>query len=113
MSRRFMGKKYIAPFFVIILCLGLGFFFGQHTRTIYPALPLLVKEIRADSPQDKYTNPLIFVDTTKVTTPDRILENGLTRYIKNMSGSGQATSVSVYLRDLNSGHWTGVNEDAQ
>ena len=64
------------------------------------------------TPQYKLINPLIFIDTdqgffTEYDTYDKAVSS----FVDTAEKSNQASSVSVYFRDLNSGHWTGTNEN--
>ncbi len=72
----------------------------------------VVTQVRVNSPEYKYVNPLLFSDSQK--TNSQYMNELVTRlrtYIGRSSNISQADSISVYFRDLNTGQWTGVNED--
>jgi len=69
-------------------------------------------QVRADSAQYKFINPLLYSDSPRdVTPPFRALRATLSAYATSSVASGDASSVSVYFRDLNTGAWTGINQD--
>ena len=66
------------------------------------------------TPQYPLINPLIFTDSDqRLFTEYNPFDSQLSAYIASAKRDGTASSVSVYFRDLNSGHWTGVNEDEE
>lgn len=68
--------------------------------------------VRKNSPEFKYINSILFTEVNKAQYPDlNPVESLMSSYINNVISNGQANDVSVYFRDLNGGHWTGVNED--
>ncbi|MCX6716116.1 MAG: class A beta-lactamase-related serine hydrolase, partial [Candidatus Taylorbacteria bacterium] len=69
-------------------------------------------QIRADIKAYQFINPLLFANNDKDTSPDlNVLVRGLNKSISKSLTDGDASSVSVYFRDLNTGRWTGINED--
>jgi hypothetical protein len=99
-----------------IAALGLlviGVFSGRLTKSVaVPTSPYLIAQVRLDSPEYKYINPLLFIRTSEEITPEfeslkKIIEDAS----KSAIGNGDATAVSVYFNDLNNSHWTGVDED--
>ncbi len=96
--------------FITILIVGI--FIGIiYCRTEYKA-PIPV-EVRENSKDYKYINPLLFYRISKLFYEDEfsVLDSDLQNYIKKSTKENKAESISVYYRDMNSGHWTGVNED--
>ena len=77
-----------------------------------PALPSPVEVRKNTTPQYDLIDPLVFTDSDQrfFTEYDQ-LDKQIDGYVKNAEDSFSATSVSVYYRDLNNGHWTGTNED--
>jgi len=69
--------------------------------------------VREDSGQFEFINPYLFGESSKdLYAPEfKPLNSALSADIKKVTDNHSADSVSVYYRDLNSGHWTGVNED--
>lgn len=69
-------------------------------------------QVRANSPEYTLINPLIFSQSPKSTSPAfATLQNLLSAYIASTTKNNSASDVSVYFRDLNSGQWTGVDEN--
>ena len=99
---------------VIILCAVFAFgWYGRHwyalahTRIVVP-----VTEVRANSSEYRFINPILYSNNDQSNYPEfNALDNSINAYIKTKTEDHTVTSVSVYLRDLNSGHWTGYNED--
>lgn len=98
---------------VIAGCLLLlGGILGWFIRTTSQADIDIIKQVRTNSSQYKYINPPLFSEKPKdVSVPFKALENKLTTIADTALANNVATSVSIYFRDLNSGRWTGVNED--
>lgn len=62
----------------------------------------------------KYTNPLLLVNLPENSTAFKDLlplKTTLEKYTDEAKRSGDIKDVSVYFQDLNSGKWTGVNQD--
>ncbi len=76
-----------------------------------PPIPLPV-EYRENSSAYSFINPLLFIETDQRLYPEfDNLDAQINQYIQiAKSSSHLATAVSVYVRDLNKGSWTGVNE---
>ena len=88
----------------------LGWMFGSATTT--PAIPAPIEYRINTTPQYTLINPLIFIDTDQRLYPEfNDFDTKINNYIQNVEASGTISSVSVYLRDVNSGHWTGINEN--
>jgi len=77
-----------------------------------PHIPAPLEVRKNTTPQYHLINPLIYVDTDRsLFTEYSSLDTTLNQYVAEVRSSGDASSVSVYYRDLNNGHWTGINED--
>lgn len=106
-------KKIIAIIGVIVACILAAVIFysvvwSPHITAV-PTRP--ASQVRADLPQYKYINPLLFSDNPKSTDPNYTnLMNAMQNYISAKQKAGEATSISVYFRDLETAQWTGVNE---
>jgi hypothetical protein len=100
---------------VIVASAGVGAALGWYGEDSYRnAHPPIISdtEIREDSPNYRFINPIIFADDDKIHYPEfQAFDNTLDGYIASVEKKASIDSVSVYFRDLNSGHWTGVNED--
>jgi beta-lactamase class A len=70
------------------------------------------KQVRADISGYKFINPLLFSDTEKDETliPAGLMTQ-LQDYIDSSKKNSKISSVSIYFRDMNTGRWTGINED--
>ena len=111
-----MKKGYIIWGIVITVLLVGGFaigWFGRHEYAVlYPNVDSAPSEIRENSQQYKFINPLIYSDTNKENFPEFVpLLSSLNSFISASVKKHDADSVSVYFRDLDTGHWTGINED--
>lgn len=69
-------------------------------------------DVRVDSSDYKFINPLLFSRTSKELYSEEYknLNTALTDQVDKAKKDGSAKDVSIYFRDLNTGHWTGVNE---
>ena len=61
-----------------------------------------------------YINPLLSCDISEDTqyAPYTKLANHVNEVIREELGQGKATRISTYIRDMNTGHWTGVDADS-
>jgi beta-lactamase class A len=101
----------IVILFALVLVLGIviGWFAVAHEKTEQQTASI---QVRADSPEYTLINPLLFSQSPKSTAPAFVtLQKLLTAYVASTTENNAASSVSVYFRDLNSGQWTGVNEN--
>jgi hypothetical protein len=98
-------KKIIISGAIIIFCLG--WFAPTLSRNVGR-----VTQVREDSLEFKFINPLLFVDNAKYTYEElNPLKKKLENYIDEQVRDLKLDRASVYYRDLNSGAWTGVGED--
>lgn len=106
-------KQYVFLFAVLVAGLIVGWFAGVQWGPNPPPLPPAPVVVREDSPSLQFINPLIFSKTSKsfYASEFKDLNSDLNAYIDTATHDGIAKNVSVYFRDLNSGSWTGVNED--
>jgi beta-lactamase class A len=102
---------YIACLFIVSVLIGRFSYaiFPQGVTTKNIAAPV---EVRANLPQYTFINPLIVVSTNKTLYAEQYkdLVSMLDTYIQNATKAGMAQNVSVYFRDMNTGHWTGIGE---
>jgi len=74
-------------------------------------IALSLGEYRENSPHYHFTNPLLFTETDqKQFTEYDNFDRQISDYVKSSNSARFSDSISVYLRDMNSGHWTGYNE---
>lgn len=94
---------------VFVLGLFLGFKFDVHSFT-KDDLPIEVRENPTDY---SFINPLYYIRVSKNFYIDEYknLDYKLNDFINKQISNNLAKSISVYYRDLNTGHWTGVNEN--
>lgn len=100
--------KFWIPWVIALLIFPLGFAAGRFFRP-----PKNTVIMRANDSTYQFINPLMGVDYIRkdVFTEYKPLQKALKNYIDHRVSVNLAQTVSVYFRDLNSGHWTGVNED--
>jgi len=70
-------------------------------------------EIRKDDINYHFINPLLFVGTNKdfYVSQYQGLVSSINQYIQLAKSKNQIDDISVYFRDMNTGHWTGINEN--
>lgn len=107
-----LNRKIIESAAGILLLLA-GFVGGIYTHEYMIASRVPARPLRENSSGFNYINPLLLsVDTGPQKSPEYAsLHDSLAAYVKNTISVKNAENVSVYFRDLNSGSWTGVNED--
>ena len=90
---------------VSLLCIGLagGYYLNQY---LHPQQQFA--EVRQNASALHFTNPLLFYTSNPDSEYDS-LKNDLSKYISDAKNRGDATDISVYFRDMNSGGWTGIN----
>jgi len=94
------------------LALGAGFILGWFLR---PTPQPTVQSIRENPLHYTFINPLLLSDVSPQENDPQYatLTAKLKKYIQTNENTGNASDISVYFRDLNSGLWTGVNENDQ
>jgi len=95
-------------FFAFLLCIAIGWF-GRIWYVLNE--PSKLKEIRENSPDYKYINPLLLIDSPKEAPEFFALKNQINSYINSEKNNQDASSVSAYFRDLNTGRWIGINKE--
>ena len=73
-----------------------------------PILPAFT-EVRANLSQYHFTNPLLFYKSDADARYD-YLRDDVTKYVTKEKSAGNAQNISVYIRNMNTGEWTGINE---
>lgn len=97
---------------ITVIAIGfVGALIGIHIES--KKIPPAPTEVRENSLSYEYINPLLFERTSKEFYADEFkpLVDSLTSYIKDAESDNEPSDISVYFRDLNSGDWTGVNEN--
>jgi beta-lactamase class A len=102
-------KKYliIGAVFLTGLCLGIipGYMLYMQGMASNDNL----SEVRINSQQFRFTNPLLYYKSN----PDQSLnplKDTFSAYVTPAKNRGDASSISVYYRDMNTGEWTGLDE---
>lgn len=113
MSRR---KLFIASGIVLVslLSAGVGFYFGRRGTSEILANLSQGHPLREQHNPYKYINPLLAYESGpgsvfKEYTP---LESELSDLITDEKNQKKATAISVYYKDLGTGRWVGIGEDA-
>lgn len=91
-----------------------AFILGYGLSTLlHPQATSPVKVLRENSDEYKYINPLLLVDnsTSSPAAAYNQLKSNVSTYISKAQSTHKADRVAFYFRELNSGRWTGVNED--
>src|SRR5437868_11678998 len=90
----------------------IGAVIGWSLRMAYAPVLAAPVEYRVNTtPQYSLINPLIFIDTDeRFFTEYDALRNIINAGISTAIASGTANSVSAYYRDMNNGHWMGIND---
>ena len=72
-----------------------------------------LQQLRIGYDSSKLINPLLACDTTESINDKELkpLKQKLEKLISQQKSSELTERVSVYYRNLNDGHWTGINED--
>ena len=109
-----MHKRQIPIIYAVILLAVagvIGWRIGSAQSSAAASVGLVT--VRENSPQYKFTNPLLFNDTSKDLFNQEFqpLNDSLHAFISDKEKDGTVDAISAYFRYLNSGHWTGINED--
>lgn len=101
-------KIFILAGFLISYIFG---YFTDKFLQIFSSENIL--QIREDSPEYKFINPLLIVSNQESKYKElNPLKKVMKNYISKMNnGEDGVYDVSVYFRLMNTGRWTGVNED--
>jgi beta-lactamase class A len=101
-------KKYSVPVLCVLLGISIGVFYGiSHAKTI----TIRGEQVREYKEPQGLTNPLLYTDDVEPSPDLNDLKNSVKNEITKIVKAGNAESVSLYFRDLNSGRWTGINEN--
>ncbi len=104
---------YITIVALVILAMLAGVVSGHF---IWPVSKTIVgKQLRENSPDYKYINPLLLVSNTGIGKAPEYgsITQTLTDYVNREITQKNADDVSVYFSDLDSGLYSGVNETHQ
>ncbi len=102
----------IAGIAIVAAVFVLGWYCRHWYAVAHPHVVAPATEVRVNSSEYKFINPILYANNDKQSYSGLAgLYNSLNEYVKMVTQNHTADSVSIYFRDLNSGHWTGVNED--
>ena len=98
---------------ILVICAV--FILGWYARHWYalaqPKVLTPATEVRVNSTKYRFINPILYSNNDQSDYPEfNALDNSLEAYINTKIEDHTVTSMSVYMRDLNSGHWTGYNQ---
>jgi beta-lactamase class A len=97
---------------ILVLFIGIALGHFLLSKNVAPLPTTRTGQVRANLPQYKFVNPLLFSESAKSATPQmKGLATAISSYIDQVKKDPSIKSVSVYFRDLNNAEWTGVNED--
>lgn len=92
-----------------ILTLGAGLVLGWFVTARFLESGSLGSSVRQSG--YKYINPLLECEVGVEFKELASFKSALERKIAEITGSGRASTISVYFRDLNNGPWIGIGED--
>ncbi len=96
----------------IIFHVIIGFIIGWLLHANYiQSNKFKLHEIREYPNKYHYINPLLFIDTNKTNKPFDKLNYRISQRIESAKENGDACDVSIYFRELNTGMWTGIDEN--
>ncbi len=105
-------KKWV---WLSLILIGFGFGWFGHTEYYQYCCENknLFTSVRVNSPEYRFTRPLLFTDNSKITYEKLDpLKDKIKKYVFEKQSQNKASNISFYYRDLTTGEWTGVNEDA-
>ena len=114
-NNKYTKRKTIRIVFFVLLAVII-FLVGWYSDFYFNPLKnniSSVRVIRENSTEYSFINPLLLVfDGGQVKSPEyKSLTDKINEYVDDQIFKKNADEISVYFRDLNSGMWTGVNEN--
>jgi beta-lactamase class A len=102
-----------SPWLLGLAALLIGAVLGWCCRWWYDAgRAARVVQVREASTQYHFIKPLLLAVVQQESPDFASLKAKLGRYITAATAKGEASDISAYFHDLNTGRWTGVNEQA-
>lgn len=103
-------RSYLKKAVLVLVVFGVGFGLGWISRQNQPPA---IENVREDSPDYKFINPLLFVKVPEDQAfPEYAeLKQTIADYVDRVKRDRKADEVSVYFRNLNSSQWIYVNPD--
>ena len=99
---------------ITVALFGLSMYAGWLIRGAYLDVQIRSNppdEIRENTNAYNYINPLLLVNFPYAAPEYGKLKEDINSSVVKFLNQGDATSISVYFQDLNSGKWTGAHED--
>jgi beta-lactamase class A len=89
-----------------------GYIYAQH-KVAFSSSSTSSQTFRENSPNYKFTNPLLLTQSNadKPSSAYASFQTVIDNYLDSARTNSDVSDVSVYFRDMNSGLWTGVNEN--
>jgi beta-lactamase class A len=107
-------EKHKNTFFIVIsiIILSAGVVIGRFAWSV-SNVTIVPIQIRDNSQRYKFISPLLLVSNSGAgKSPEyKTITNTLTDYVNKIISQKKAMDVSIYFRDLNSGLYSGVNEN--
>lgn len=100
-------KKVLFTIAILVLGIAIGWYYKTWTTSKQGEVSL----VRENSGEYNFINPLLLVAGLKENPEFAPMKKNIEAYISTATKNGNASLVSVYFQDLNSGNWTGVNQD--
>lgn len=114
---KFFNRKYFlfGALVIIIFFIGAWFGFSIKQKTDKKAINKIAttQQLRLGYDSAELINPLLACDISEgIDFPELDpLKNKISNLVSEQKNNGLANRVSVYYRNLNDGHWTGVDEN--
>ena len=109
------SKIFLFFVLIIIFIIGLLFGFNLKEKSVNKVIGIMptTKQLRLGYNSSDLINPLLACDISESIDFAELapLKNKINNYILEQKTLGLANRVSVYYRNLNDGHWTGVDEN--
>ncbi len=109
-----MMKKSSVWFLLLVLLggLGLGYWLGISKKGVQDGSSGS-QVLRENSPEYKFINPILLGQTNNTIHTESLdpLQAKIAAYVTIAQQNQKISNVSVYYRQMNSGSWTGVNEN--
>lgn len=108
----YFSKLALSRFYVLLI-ISPAFILGWLTHFYFSSMSagILARPIREKAQSYKFISPLLASGDSEVFRGFAGLTSDMSRYITEQKIIGRATEVSVFMKDLNSTIWTGIDED--
>ncbi|MDD5152694.1 MAG: class A beta-lactamase-related serine hydrolase [Candidatus Pacebacteria bacterium] len=87
--------------------------FWVHAPNNGAIVQLQSKPLRSPDPEYPLTNPLLGYDNPESTNFGQLVnfKSKLSKLVDQETVQNNASKISIYFRDMNTGHWISINED--